>query len=210
MADRDLQAILNSGEITNIFIGGVTSDDRVVIFSDLTGANIDFDNTSTSLTSSTVQAALAELANVGYAHMVLATPYSGGQTLSTTPQKLSLFDTIDHDVNGAVTPLVDTSEAIPAHSFTIDKTGTFQIYGTVEAEFSASNEVTIELYKNSVTTGMNVSLQGRGAGKKVQFTYISDIDVAATNVLEIYAYADAASVSTLITASSVVIRRNPI
>ena len=210
MADRDLQAILNSGEITNIFIGGVTSDDRVVIFSDLTGANIDFDNTSTSLTSSTVQAALAELANVGYAHMVLATPYSGGQTLSTTPQKLSLFDTIDHDVNGAVTPLVDTSEAIPAHSFTIDKTGTFQIYGTVEAEFSASNEVTIELYKNSVTTGLNVSLQGRGAGKKVQFTYISDIDVAATDVLEIYAYADAASVSTLITASSVVVRRNPI
>lgn len=210
MADKLLQTVLNSGEITNMFIGGTTADDRVVILADLIATNTDFDNTSTSLAATTVQAALVELANVGLAHMSLGTPYTVGQTLGTTPAKLSAFDTINKDINGAVTPLVDTSEAVPAHKFTIDKTGLYRVYGTIEAEFASSDAVSMQLYVNGVASGRPVTLQGRGAGKPVLFSYIDIASFTATDYLEIYAYSDAASTSTLITSSSMIVERMPL
>jgi hypothetical protein len=210
MPDRDLQAILNSGEITNIFIGGTTSDDKVVILSDLTGANVDFDKTGTSLTSTTVQAALAELANVGYAHMILSTPYTSGQTFGTTPAKISLFDTIHHDVNGAVTPVVDTSESVPNHSFTCDKAGTYDISGTVNAEFSSSDAISMQMYVNGSPVGYVIELQGRGAGKPVSFTYDDKIDANVNDVIEVYAFSDAASTSVLVTSASMTLERKAI
>ena len=210
MADRDLQAVLNTGEITNIFIGGVTASDRVIKLFDLTSLNISFDKTGTSLISTNAQTALVELANVGYVHLSLVEPYRVGQVLGVTPTKLSLFDTIIHDINGTVTPLVDTSESVPAHKFTIDKTGTYDMKGVITAEFSTSNNVSVELYKNGVATGAKANLQGRGTGKAVQFTYVGLIDLVATDYLELYAYADSASVSTLITSSTVILERKAI
>lgn len=210
MADRELQNILSSGEITSMYIGGVASTDKVQVESDMEASNIGFDNSSTSLSATTAQAALVELANVGLAHMALDTPYTVGQTLGLTPIKISLFDTIHHDINGAVTPVLDTSEAVPAHSFTADKNGLYSIYGTVVAEFSSSAAVSLQLYKNSVAFGRPVELQGRGAGKPVEFTYNDLVDLVATDVLEIYGFADTASTSTLITASSVILERKPL
>ena len=201
MADRELSNKLASGEITSMKIGGTASTDLV--------QTVGFDNTSTSLVATTIQAALVELANVGYAHMILATPYTGGQALTTTPVKLSAFDTIHHNVNGAVTPLVDTSEAVPAHKFTINKSGIYRTYGTITAEFPSADDVTIELYKNGAATGNTVNIQGRGAGKAVQFTFIGDIDYVATDYLELYAYGDAA-LSFLITGTSMMLERKPI
>ena len=210
MADRDLQAILNSGELTNMFIGGTASDNTVVVFSDLAGLNIDFDNSSTSLSATNTQAALAELANVGFAHMQLQTPYTGGQTLTLTPAKISAFDAIHHDVNGAVTPLVDTSEAVHTHKFTIDKTGTYRIYGTIIADFASADAVSLQLYKNGVATGSAVQIQGRGASKPVLFSYIDIVDLTALDYLEIWGFSDAASTSTLITGASMIVERMPL
>lgn len=206
MADRELSNKLSSGEITQIKIGG-TAAGNIVPTTDEANA---FDNSTTSLTSTTKQNALVELANVGYAHMVLNTPYTGGQTQSTTPAKISAFDTIHHNVNGAITPTVDTNESTHTHKFTIDKAGTYRVYGTVTAEFSSSNDITLELYKNGSPTGAKMQLQGRGAGKPVLFMYAGDLDFEATDYAELYAYADAASVSLLVTSSSVTLERKPI
>ena len=210
MATRELQTINNSGELTNHQLGGVTGEEKVVVFSDLTASNVDFDNSSTSLAATTSQTALVELANVGLGHMVLATPYAGGQTVGLTPVKISLFDTISHNINGAVTPVVDTNEATPAHSFTIDKSGLFSVYGVVNAEFSSSAAISLILYKNGSPISPNVELQGRGATKPVMFTYVDLVDLVATDVLEVYAVSDTASTSLLITASSMIIERKPL
>ena len=205
--DRDLQNILSSGNITAMQIGGITADEKVLTQIEHTAAITSFDKTLTSLVAITVQAALEELANIGYGHMILATPYTGGQTVGTTPIKISTFDTIHHDVNGAVTPIVDISEAVPAHKFTADKTGTYRIYGTIEAEFASSDAVSLILYKNGVEFGRRVTVQGRGAGKPVLFSYIDLASLTATDYLEIYALSDAASTSVLITGSSMVVER---
>jgi hypothetical protein len=166
-----------------------------------------FNNAATSLSATDVQAALIELANIGLGHMHLDTPYTGGQTLTTTPAKLSLFDTIAHDINGAVSMVVDTSEAVAAHSFTIDKTGLYNISGNVTAEFASADSVTLQVYVNSVGTEHVVSLQGRGAGKPVIFPYLGMANFTAGDVLEVYAFSDAASTSTLITSSHMIVER---
>ena len=210
MADRELSNALNSGELTSIYLGGVTAAEKVQKKSDMTGANVSFDNAATSLAATTTQAALVELANVGLAHMTLATPYTSGQTIGTSAVKLSAFDTIHHNINGAVTPVVDTSEAVAAHTFTADKTGLYGVYGTITAEFSSSATVALRLYKNSAPFGPPVELQGRGAGKPVLFSYNDLADLTATDVLEVYAVSDTASTSVLITASSMIVERKPL
>lgn len=201
MADRELQDILDSGEIASAYFGGTTADKKV----QLAG----FDNSSTSLSATTLQAALVELANVGLAHMTLVTPYSAGQTIGTSPIKLSLFDTIHHSINGALTPVVDTSEATPAHSFTVIKNGLYAIYGTVTAEFASADAVSLILYKNGSPISPNVELQGRGAGKPVMYSYTDLVDLLATDVLEVYAVSTA-STSVVITASSMIVERKPL
>jgi len=171
---------------------------------------IPFDNSSTSLLSTTVEDALVELANVGLAQITLQTPYSVGQTLNTSPAKLSAFDTISKNINGAVTPAVDSSEATPAHKFTIVKSGLFRVYGTIEAEFASSDAVTLRLYLNGSPTGRPVTIQGRGAGKPVLFSYIDLATFSAANELEIYALSDSASTSFLVKSSSVIVERMPL
>lgn len=210
MVDKQIATILNSGNISTIYIGGATAPYKAVVFGDLSAANVSFDNAATSLAAATVQAALVELANVGLAHMTLATPYTGGQTIGTSAVKLSAFDTIHHNINGAVTPVVDTSEAVAAHTYTIDKTGLYGVYGTITAEFSSSAAVALRLYKNSAPFGPPVELQGRGAGKPVLFSYNDLADLTATDVLEVYAVSDTASTSVLITASSMIVERKPL
>jgi hypothetical protein len=206
MADQQLQTVLNSGGITSVYLGGTTTADKVLKKSEVDA----FDNSATSLLATTQQAALVELANVGLAHMLLATPYTAGQTIGLTPSKISLFDTIHHDINGAVTPLVDTSEAIPAHKYTIDKIGLYAIYGTVSAEFASSDAVSMQLYKNAAPIGVPVSVQGRGAGKPVVYAYNDLLDLVATDYLEVYAYSDAAATSTVIKSSSMIVERKPL
>jgi len=56
----------------------------------------------------------------------------------------------------------------------------------------------------------NVELQGRGAGKPVMYAYTDLVDLVAADVLEVYAVSSAASTSTLITASSMVVERKPL
>lgn len=207
--DRELSTVLNSGEITNINIGGITAGDKVQVKDDMTGANISFDNTLTSLTATTTQAALAELANVGLAHMHLITPYTVGQTLTTTYAKISAFDTITHNINGAVTPLVDTSEAVPAHLFTINKGGLFNVIGTLTAEFASADTVSLVLYKNGVAVGPPVQVQGRGAGKPVAFAYNDLLTLSTTDYLEIYGKSDGTT-NFIVTATSMTVERRPL
>lgn len=210
MATRELQVILNSGELSQAYFGGTAATDKVQIKSDMTGANVSFDNSLTSLVATTVQAAIVELANVGLAHMALATPYTVGQSVGLTASKISLFDTISQDINGAVTPLVDTSESVHTHKFTIDKTGLYAVYGNATAEFSSSAIVALILYKNGAPASEPIALQGRGAGKPVLFSYNDLLSLTATDYLEIYAYSDTAATSTLITVSSVIVERKPL
>lgn len=206
MPDLQLQTILNSGGISSIYLGGTATGDKVLKKSEVDA----FDNSATSLMATTQQAALVELANVGLAHLILATPYTAGQTIGLTPSKISLFDTIHHDINGAVTPLVDTSESIPAHKFTIDKSGLYSIYGIVSAEFASSDAVSMQLYKNAAPLGVPISIQGRGTGKPVAFAYSNLIDIVATDYLEVYAYSDAAATSIVIKSSSMIVERKPL
>lgn len=207
MADKDLQTINSSGDITGLNIGGTATTDKVLKKSESDAEYKPFDNTSTSLAATTIQTALVELANVGLAHMTLPTPYTGGQTIGLTPAKISLFSTIHHDINGAVTPIVDASEASATHKYTIDKTGLYAVYGTVVAEYASSDAVALQLYKNGASFGPPVILQGRGAGKPVLFAYNDLVDLVATDYLEVWAYSDATSTSVLVTSSSMVVER---
>ena len=207
MADKDLQVILSSGDITGINIGGTASTDKVLKKSESDAEYKPFDNSATSLASTTIQTALEELANVGLAHMTLVTSYTAGQTVGLTPVKMSLFDTIHHDINGAVTPLVDASEASATHRYTIDKSGLYGVYGTVVAEFPTANLISLFLYKNGVQFGPAVSVQGRGAGKPVLFAYNDLVDLVATDYLEVWGVSDTAGTTVVVTSSSMIVER---
>lgn len=210
MADRDLQVVLSSGEISGANFGGTATTNKVLTKGESDAAYLLFDNSPTSLLATTIQAALVELANVGLAHMTLVTPYTAGQTVGLTPVKISLFDTIHHNINGAVTPLVDTSEVSATHKFTIDKDGLYTVYGTVVAEFASADAISLRLYKNGVAIAPPVTLQGRGAGKPVLYAYSDLIDLVATDYLEVFAVSDTAATSLLIISSSMTVERKPL
>ena len=166
------------------------------------------DNSGNTLTSTDVQGSIEELANVGLGHMVSNSAVAS-QTLTTTPQKIAIFNLIDHDLNGAVSMVVDDIVTPTAsHKFTINKTGIYKVYGVVGAEFASSDSVSLILYKNGTTPiSPAINIQGRGAGKAVLFSYIDLIDLVATDYLELWAVSDAASTAFVVPYATMSVER---
>ena len=181
-----------------------------LVYSDIahdhTALEITKDNTSNLLTSATVGESIDELANVGLGNMTAEAPLAS-QNVTTTVTKIAFFDTTKRQINGAVTCTTDTGTSA-THKFLVNKAGVYRIYGVIGAEFASANELSLVLYKNGTTpVSPPVTLQGRGAGKPISFTYIDLIDLVPTDYLEIWAYADAASVATVIPYSTMVVER---
>ena len=93
MADRELQTILNSGDINTIYLGGTTSEDKAVKKSELTA----LDTRVTAIESS-------------HSVLLTATSTATSQQPSTTDTALQIefgaaqvTTDIDIDVNGAIT-----------------------------------------------------------------------------------------------------------
>jgi hypothetical protein len=197
MADRKFSDYAGSGEAPDIFVGGVTPEDKLAEKGELTAANVSQDNSGNELLATTVQGSIEELANVGLTQMITSTPLTA-QTLTTSDSKLTAFSEIKTTVNGAVTgDLVN-------QRFTINKTGLYKVYGMLNAEFQNASYVGLKLYKNGLEISPAVELQGRGAGKPVVFPYTDLVSLAQGDFLEIWAYSDATLDFTVIGASMIV------
>lgn len=122
------------------------------------------------------------------------------QSLTTTPKLIEGFTTLQHNIGSSV------SVNIPTKRFTALKSGLFRISGVIISEFSNSNEVSIVLYKNGVSTTPPISIQGRGTGKPVQFAYADLLSLNTNDYLELFAYADA-SITFDIIASSITVEK---
>lgn len=166
------------------------------------------DNTGNTLVSTDVQGSIVELANIGLSHATTSTPVAS-QTLTTTAAKIAVFETVAHELNGAVTATVDNIVTpTTTHQFLINKTGLYRIYGVVGAEFASADDVSLVLYKNGTTpVSPAINIQGRGAGKPVLFSYSDMQSLVATDYLEIWAFSSAASTATIFPYASMTVER---
>ena len=184
MADRKFSDYAGSGESPDIYVGGITPEDKLAEKGELIASNVSQDNSGNELDSTDVQGSIAELANVGLTHMITETPLVA-QELTITPSKLTAFSVVKHEINGAVTG------DIPNQRFVINKTAPYKVYGMLNAEFPNNSYVGLMLYKNGISISPAVELQGRGAGKPVVFPYTDIVDLVQGDFIEIWAYGDA-------------------
>lgn len=171
MADRDLQAILNSGQITNMSIGGVTTEEKVMTFGDLTNAQI------------------VSRAKLGL--MVMSGNSLTPQTIAVTPTKVTLFDTKDVEAG------VGAAGDVALNRATATLTGVFKLRFEAFISYASNVDMTFQMYKNGVAFGNSITLSGQGS-KVFPITLITSANLAANDYLELYA---TASSSTNITIS---------
>ena len=184
MADRDLQNALSSGLLTNIFIGGTTADDKVVVFSDLTSANIGFTDTGLGITASTAQTAIAELAEVGLA--VMSGNSLTPQTIGTSATKLVLFDTKNVEAGVGVVGDVATNKA------TATLNGVYKLRFEAFVSYASNVDITFQMYKNGSPFGSSIVLSGQGT-KIFPIVLLTSTDLLANDYLELYATASSST-----------------
>lgn len=189
MATRELQVIASSGELTQIYLGGVLTTDKVQKKLDMTSANISFDDTGMGISASTAQAALAILAEVGL--VVMSGNSLVAQTIGVTPTKVVLFDTKNVEAGVGVTGDVATNKA------TATLAGVFKLRFEAFLSYASNIDITWTLYKNGVVYGNAITLAGSGA-KIFPITLITSANLLAADYIELYA---TASSSTNITIS---------
>lgn len=179
---RELQNVLNSGEITNISLGGVTADDAVPKKSDLTAPNIDFDDTGLGITATNVDQALSVLAEVGL--LVMSGNALAPQSIGTSPTKVTLFGTKNVQAGVGVTGDV----ALQRATATLD--GVFKIRFEAFVQYASNVDITWQIYKNGVAFGNSITLSGQGS-KNMPITILTSTTLVATDYIELYATASA-------------------
>ena len=182
MADQQLQTILNSGNVTAIYIGGVTSADKVPKFSELTGANVTIDDTGLGITATTTQDAVSALGEVGLA--VLSGNSLVAQSITTSPTKVLLFDTKNVEAGVGATGDVAQQRA------TATLNGVFKLRFEAFVDYASNVDITWQMYKNGVAFGNSITLSGQGANI-FPITLLTSANLLANDYLEIYATASA-------------------
>lgn len=192
MADKQIATILSGGTITSMFIGGITADKKVVVFSDLVAPNMAFDDTGLGITATTVDEALTALSEVGL--VVMNGNSLTPQSIATSPTKVVLFDTKVVEAGVGVTGDV----ALQRASTTI--TGIMKLRFEAFVSYASNIDITWQLYKNGVAYGDTVTLAGQGA-KVFPLTLITSDNLTAGDYLELFATASATATLTVVQAN---------
>ena len=184
MEDRELQNVLNSGEITAIYIGGQATTDKVQVESDMEAANIGFDDTGLGVTATTSQEALAALAEVGL--VVLSGSSLAAQTIGTTATKIVFSDTKSVEAGVGVAGDVSLNRASALLA------GVFKLRFEMFLSYASNVDITWRIYKNGAAFGNSITLPGQGA-KVFPITLITSTSLAQGDYLELFAAASSAT-----------------
>ena len=181
---RELQTICSSGELTQMYLGGVAATDKVQKKLDMTSANISFDDTGLGITAVTAQAAIAALAEVGL--LVMSGSALTPQTIGVTATKVALFDTKNVEAGVGVLGDIATDKA------TATLSGVFKIRFESFLSYASNVDITWQLYKNGVAYGDSITLAGQGS-KVFPITLITSDNFIANDYLELYATASSST-----------------
>ena len=163
MATRELSNALSSGELANIYLGGVLSGNKVT-----TAADID----------ALVETAM--LAKTGL--MVMSGNSLTAQSIGVTPTKVVLFDTKNVEAgSGAVGDV-----ALNRASATLS--GVFKLRFEAFVDYASNVDITWQMYKNGVAFGNTITLSGQGANA-FPITLITSAELLNNDYLELYATA---------------------
>jgi len=189
MADKELQTILNSGDINSIYLGGATSPKKVQIKEDMTAANSSFDDTGLGITATSVQAALAILGEIGITVMtgVSLTP----QTIGTSPTKVNTFDTL------AIQKGVGTEGSTADDKATATLNGVFKIRFEAFVTYAGNVDIEWQIYKNGSPFGASITLAGQGA-TPFPILRLANAEFSADDYVELYATASTSTDITII------------
>ena len=190
MADenKELQTILNSGGINSIYLGGTVSTDKAQKKSDMTGANVSFDDTGLGITAATAQEGIAALGEIGM--MVMSGTNLTPQTIGTSATKVVLYDTKIVEEGVGVTGDVATSKAI----ITLNRV--YKIRFAAFVSYASNVDITWTIYKKGVATGNTITLSGQGT-TVFQIILLTSAPLLADDYLELYATASASTDITL-------------
>jgi len=189
MADKELQTILNSGEINSIYIGAATSPKKVQIKEDMTAANSSFDDTDLGITAVSVQAALAILGEVGMS--VMTGTSIAPQTIGTSPTKLNTFDALALEVG------VGTEASFVDDKVTITLSGLFKMRFEAFVSYASHIDIEWQIYKNGSPFGVPLTLSGQGT-TVFHLCRMANAEFAADDYLELYATASASTDLTIV------------
>jgi len=178
--DRELSNALASGELSSIYLGGITATEKVQIKSDMTSANVSFDDTGLGITATTTQAALAALAEVGL--VVMSGNSLTPQSITTSPTKVVLFDTKNVEAG------VGTTGDVALNKATATLDGVYKLRFEAFVDYASNVDITWQMYKNGVAFGNSITLAGQGS-KVFPITLITSATLLANDYLELYATA---------------------
>ena len=194
VVDKELQTILNSGGINSIYLGGATSIHKVQKKSDMTGANVSFDDIDLGITATSVQAALAILAEVGMS--VMSGTNIAPQTIGTSPTKLNTFDALALEVG------VGTEASFVDDKVTITLEGIFKMRFEAFISYASNVDIEWQIYKNGSPFGTPLTLSGQGA-TVFHFCRMTNATFAKDDYLELYATASASTDLTIVQSAGI-------
>jgi len=145
-------------------------------------------------------ARLTALENTGITQVGLTTTLAS-VNITTTPTKLSFFDSIPLQVGTKATASVVNQD------ITINVSGNYVIAGNIIADFPQTDLIKIQLYKNGVAATPSFSQQGLGTGKPINIGYHMVIPLVTSDVLTIYATSGTATFACIISASAVIFEK---
>ena len=192
MADKELQTILNSGDLNSIYLGGATSPKKVQVKEDMIGDNITVDDTGLGISAANVQAAFAILAEVGL--MVMTGVNLTPQTIGTSPTKLNTFDTLAIEEGvGVIGNTVDDRATV-----TLD--GIFKIRFEAFVSYASNVDIEWQIYKNGSPFGTPMTLSGQGA-TIFPILRLANSPFVVDDYIELYATASASTDITIVQSS---------
>jgi len=194
MADKELQTILNSGEINSIYIGAATSPKKVQIKENMTASNSSFDDTGLGITAASVQAALAILGEVGMS--VMTGTSIAPQTIGTSPTKLNTFDALALEVG------VGTEASFVDDKVTITLSGLFKMRFEAFVSYASHIDIEWQIYKNGSPFSAPLILSGQGA-TVFHLCRMSNAIFAEDDYLELYATASASTDLTIVQSAGI-------
>lgn len=184
MADRELQNILSSGELTGAYFNDTSAGNRVPTVSDITATNAVYDDTSSGITATTTQQALDVLSNVGFT--VMSGNSLTPQTIATSATKVNVFDTLQVEAGVGATGDVAQDRA----TATLD--GVFKLRFEAFISYASNVDITWQIYKKGSPFGNSITLSGQGT-KVFPITLLTSTNLIANDYLELYATASSST-----------------
>ena len=189
MADKELQTILNSGDLNSIYLGGATSPNKVQIKEDMIGENVYVDDTGLGVTAANVQAAFAIFAEVGL--MVMNGVSLDPQTIGTSPTKVNTFDTLSIEEGVGIEGSVADDKA------TVTIAGVFKVRFEAFVTYAGNIDISWEIYKNGSPFGTPITLAGQGS-TPFPILRLANAAFEVDDYVELYATASASTDITVV------------